>query len=781
MSFRFTYILLLILSVGFTGCSVSRYLPPNESLYVGAEVKMAPDSNVSAKTAKAVQSELEPILRPKPNKVILGFPYKVWMYYFLGEPKKEKSFKGWFRKRFGEPPVFASKRTVITNSAYIANYLNNEGYFRSTASGELIEKKRLAKASYTVGLRKQYTLKNVSFITKDTSVFSKNLELTKKNTLLKEGAPYRLTVIEEERNRIERELKKHGFYYFRPDYLIVKADTNLNNHQANLYVELKPNTTQLALKTYFIQNIYVISDDGRLKRDTLAGVTGRRGSIRVIDAAQAYRPRIFYDAIGFRRGTLYNSELHDVSLSRLINLKNFKFVKNQFELLPRSDSALLDVYYYLTPLKKKTLRAEISAVTKSNNLTGSQVGLTWLNRNMFRGAEQLRLTANVGLDFQVGGRIDTTSKVRNYYRTSFEAELSFPRFVLPFYRVRPERNQTLPKTTLTTGFERLTQQGLYTQTSVKLNWGYSWRKNTEIEHSFLPIALNVVQPSNISPALVDSIFSTNATLQDIQRYFRILENRLILGAQYNITYTPTPRPLSKNSFVITGGVDIAGNIAGLIAKGREEVGMVFGVPYEQYARFDAEVRYYRDVNPRLRWANRFLMGFGIPYGNSLSLPQFKQYFAGGTNGIRAFRARTLGPGSYQQSSLTSGIFGNASYGDIRLEGSSELRLRINSYFEGALFADAGNIWMYRDFDDSFYPPEDNAVFTNEFYKQVAVGGGLGLRIVTPFVILRFDLAVPFRKPWLPENERWVFNQFDLRTKSWRKENLVLNIAVGYSF
>jgi outer membrane protein assembly factor BamA len=781
MSFRFTYILLLILSVGFTGCSVSRYLPPNESLYVGAEVKMVPDSNVSAKTAKAVQSELEPILRPKPNKVILGFPYKVWMYYFLGEPKKEKSFKGWFRKRFGEPPVFASKRTVITNSAYIANYLNNEGYFRSTASGELIEKKRLAKASYTVGLRKQYTLKNVSFITKDTSVFSKNLELTKKNTLLKEGAPYRLTVIEEERNRIERELKKHGFYYFRPDYLIVKADTNLNNHQANLYVELKPNTTQLALKTYFIQNIYVISDDGRLKRDTLAGVTGRRGSIRVIDAAQAYRPRIFYDAIGFRRGTLYNSELHDVSLSRLINLKNFKFVKNQFELLPRSDSALLDVYYYLTPLKKKTLRAEISAVTKSNNLTGSQVGLTWLNRNMFRGAEQLRLTANVGLDFQVGGRIDTTSKVRNYYRTSFEAELSFPRFVLPFYRVRPDKNQTLPKTTLTTGFERLTQQGLYTQTSVKFNWGYSWRKNTQIEHTFLPLALNVVQPSNISTALIDSIFSPNATPQDLLRYFRILENRLILGAQYSFIYTPTPRPLSKNSFVITGGVDIAGNIAGLIAKGREEVGMVFGVPYEQYARFDAEVRYYRDVNPRLRWANRFLMGFGIPYGNSLSLPQFKQYFAGGTNGIRAFRARTLGPGSYQQSSLTSGIFGNASYGDIRLEGSSELRLRINSYFEGALFADAGNIWMYRDFDDSFYPPEDNAVFTNEFYKQVAVGGGLGLRIVTPFVILRFDLAVPFRKPWLPENERWVFNQFDLRTQSWRKENLVLNIAVGYSF
>ncbi|AXE20215.1 hypothetical protein DR864_21905 [Runella rosea] len=782
MTFRFSCILLVLLSSFFMGCSVSRYLPPNESLYVGAEVKMAPDSNVSAKTAKTVKAELEPILRPQPNSMLLGFPYKVWLYYFLGEPKKEKSFRGWFRKRFGESPVFASKRAVTTNSAVITNYLNNEGYFRSTASGEMTETKRRAKAVYTVGLRKRYTIKTVEFITKDSSVFSKNLQLTQKNTLLKEGAPYRLTAIEEERNRIERELKKHGFYYFRPDYLIVKADTNLNNHQTRLYVELKPNTTQLALKRYFIQNIYVISDNGRLKSDTLAEVTGRRGNIRIIDPAHAYRPRIFYDAIGFRKGTLYNSELHDVSLSRLINLKNFKFVKNQFELLPRSDSALLDVYYYLTPLKKKTLRAELSGVTKSNNLAGAQVGLTWLNRNLFRAAEQLRLTANAGLDLQIGGRSDTASKVRNFYRTSFEAELSFPRFVLPFYKVRPDKNQTLPKTTLTTGFEQLTQQGLYRQTSIKLNWGYSWRKNTQIEHTFLPIALNVVKPKIIDgEAFLNLIIDPATKQQDLLRYFKILENRLILGAQYNIAYTPTPKPLSKNTFVITGGVDLAGNVAGLIAKRREEVGQVFGIPYEQYARFDAEVRHYRNVSPKLRWANRLLIGLGIPYGNSLSLPQFKQYFAGGTNGIRAFRARTLGPGSYKLDTATTNIFGNVAFGDIRLEANSELRLRISEYFEGAMFADAGNIWMYRNYDDSFYTPEENAVFTNQFYKQVAVGGGIGLRIITPFVLLRLDLAVPFRKPWLPENERWVLNQFDLRSKPWRKENLVFNIAVGYSF
>ncbi|WP_428666759.1 BamA/TamA family outer membrane protein [Runella sp.] len=776
MIVRFIRIIVLLLSFGLTGCSVTKYLPANESLYVGAEVKMLPDSNVSAKTAKTVKSELEPLLRPKPNKLLFGFPLKVWMYYVLGEPKKEKSFRGWFRKRFGEPPVFASKRVATTNSLVIGNYLNNEGYFRSSATGELKEKNRKVKAIYNVTLRKRYTIQKIEFLKQDTGAFFKNFDLTQKNSLLKEGDPYRLIVIETERARIDQELKKQGFYYFRPDYLIIKADTNLNSHQVNLSMQLKPNTTQLALKTYFIQNIFVVTDNGMLSKDTLSGAVLRRGGLRIVDQENAYKPRIFYNSIGFRRGTTYSSELHDVSLSRLINLKNFKFVKNRFDLVPRSDSAMLDVYYYLTPLKKKTMRAEISAVTKSNNLTGSQVGVTWLNRNIFKGAEQLRISGNVGIDVQLGGR--RNKYIRDYYRTSAEAELTFPRFVIPFYKIRPEKNQALPKTTFLTGFERLTQQGLYTQTSFKLNWGYSWRKNVEIEHTFLPIALNVIKPSNISEALIDSIF-TSSKPQDLFRYLTILENRLILGAQYNITYTPTPKPLSKNSFVITGGFDIAGNVAGLISKGRKEVGLAFGIPYEQYARFDAEIRYYRDINPKLRWANRVLAGIGIPYGNSLSLPQIKQYFAGGTNGIRAFRARSLGPGSARPD--TTSIFFNLTFGDIRLEANTELRLRINKYIETAAFVDAGNIWMYRNYDESYYTPEDNAVFTNQFYKQLAIGGGLGIRIVTPFVLVRFDLATPFRKPWLPDNERWVFNKFDFGSKAWRKENLVLNIAVGYSF
>lgn len=774
---RITSVGLFLIGIALSSCSVSKHLPAGESLYMGAEVQVVTDSTMSSKQAKEVKALVEPLIRPVPNSSLLGFPYKVWFYYFMGEPTKEKSFRGWFRKRFGEPPVLASRRAVTTNSEVLTNHLNNEGYFRTQASGELVEKRRTAKAKYTIVLKPRYTIENVQFVNPNNGgSFGNEFLKTSTTSLLKSGQPYQLSAIEAERQRIERDLKRIGYYYFRPDYLIVKADTNLHRQRVNLYVELKPTTTQLALKKYYIKNVYVISDNGFLRSDTLAGAVLRRG-FKIVDPARAYRVRTFADAIGFRPKALYSSDVQDVSLSRLINLKNFKFVKNRFELLPRSDSALLDVYYYLTPLKKKSLRAELSAVTKSNNLTGSQLNLTWFNRNLFRGAEMLRLTANAGIDVQLGSQRNI--KVRDYYRTSVEGELSFPRFVLPFYRMNPAKNQTLPKTTLTVGYEELSQKNFYTQTSVKFNWGYVWRRSTRIEHSFTPIALNIVKPRNISEALVDSITSPNARLQDLLRYFNILENRLILGAQYNFSFTPQPALGSKGKFVLNAGADIAGNVAGLIAKGRQEVGIVFGIPYEQYARFDLDMRYYYDISPSIRWANRLLGGIGIPYGNSYALPQFKQYFAGGSNGIRAFRGRAVGPGSYQPDSLS--LFGFTSFGDIRLEVNTEIRCKINQYIEMALFADAGNIWMYRNFDNSFYFPEDNAVFTNKFYKQVAVGTGLGLRLTLPFLLLRFDLAMPLRKPWLPETDRWVIRQMDFRDGIWRKENLVLNIAVGYSF
>jgi hypothetical protein len=155
------------------GCSVSKHIPQDESLYTGAKVNVHADSSFSKKQIKAIDKQLVTIIRPLPNSTLFGFPYKVWLYYVLGEPKKKKSLRRWFRTKFGESPVFASKRAVNTNTEIISNFLNNEGYFRSTASGELIINGKKSHAVYIANVKPRYSINSMQFVMKDSSVFEK--------------------------------------------------------------------------------------------------------------------------------------------------------------------------------------------------------------------------------------------------------------------------------------------------------------------------------------------------------------------------------------------------------------------------------------------------------------------------------------------------------------------------------------------------------------------------------------------------------------------------------
>jgi outer membrane protein assembly factor BamA len=174
-------------------------------------------------------------------------------------------------------------------------------------------------------------------------------------------------------------------------------------------------------------------------------------------------------------------------------------------------------------------------------------------------------------------------------------------------------------------------------------------------------------------------------------------------------------------------------------------------------------------------ASRIIAGAGFAYGNSNEMPFIKQFFNGGTNSIRAFRARSIGPGSFDGTATTSGFLADQS-GDLKLEFSTEYRAKIYDIVKGALFVDAGNIWLLKDNIE-----KPGAQFSRAFLKELAVGVGAGLRFDFSFLVLRTDLAFPIRKPYLPDGDRWVLDQVSLGNSSWRKENLVFNLAIGYPF
>jgi outer membrane protein assembly factor BamA len=203
---------------------------------------------------------------------------------------------------------------------------------------------------------------------------------------------------------------------------------------------------------------------------------------------------------------------------------------------------------------------------------------------------------------------------------------------------------------------------------------------------------------------------------------------------------------------------------------------LFGAAVSQYLKAQTDLRYYIQFTPSTRLANRLLIGFGYPYGNSQQLPYIKQYFIGGNNSIRAFRSRSVGPGTYRNPNADSLSFFPDESGDLKLEMNTELRLKINNILEGAVFLDAGNIWLYHK-----NPLQPGGEFTKDFMKQLAVGTGVGLRINLTILLLRLDLGMPLREPWLQPGQRWVINQIDFSNREWRRKNLVLNLAIGYPF
>jgi outer membrane protein insertion porin family len=202
---------------------------------------------------------------------------------------------------------------------------------------------------------------------------------------------------------------------------------------------------------------------------------------------------------------------------------------------------------------------------------------------------------------------------------------------------------------------------------------------------------------------------------------------------------------------------------------------LFNAAFSQYIKLEGDGRYYQRLGMNNRWANRIILGFGLPYGNSIELPFIKQFFVGGNNSVRAFRSRSVGPGTYRDTGI-SALYLPDQTGDIKFEVNTELRPRISGPLYGALFIDAGNVWLYND--DS-WTGRPGAKFTSKFLSQLAVGAGVGLRLDIQLFVIRLDVAFPLRKPW--EQNPWVMNNIRFNKSEWREENIVYNLAIRLSF
>ena len=757
-----TKILFIVLATVFAfGCSNSRHLPAGESLFKGSKVHIN-DNEASKKERKVLKTDLVGVVRPKPNTKTLGVRLKLSLYNLAGDTKKKKGIRRWIRNKVGEPPVLASSMHINNSKELMVNLLQNRGFFNATASAKMeTNKKKKSSAVFEITTGPQYTINKVYF-NKDSTVISKKIDSMFSETMLKPDAPYNLDLIKAERSRIDRGLKELGYYFFKADYILVIVDSSIGGHKVNMYVKLKhKEIPEEAYNVYAINDIYIYAnykihgksaDTTKEKADTI-------DNYHIIDNKQVFTPSLLANAMIFEKGDRYSMDDQNISLSRLVNMGVFKFVKNRFD--PINDS-FMDVYYYLTPYPKKSLRFEIGALTQNDDRAGTEGSISWRNRNTIKGAEELLFKINGGFEAQYSGPV----KQPNIYNFGAETDLSFPRFVVPFIDIQTD-SWYLPRSIIKLKYSYESESTLLRINSYTASYGYDWKEGPHKEHQFYPFNFTYVKTDTLGTSDILNLL-----------YANLIFDGIIIGPTYEFTYNSQNGPQHTHSFYFDGLVDLAGNVLGAAehADYRTNPKILLGSRYAEYVKLQPDFRYYLKVNSATTIASRIMAGVGIPYGNSDELPNIKQFWAGGNSDLRGFPSRLVGPGTFNEYSIYHTNNYIETLGDMKLEFNLELRQNVYKFINAAVFYDMGNIWLYNN-----NPTFPGGAFTSDFYKELAADVGFGLRFDFKILILRLDLGMPVRDPWLPENERWVFNKIDFSSPDWRTNNLIFNIAIGYPF
>lgn len=770
--FRSGKIYLFALMLFASACNVMKNVPDNDTLYKGSKLVLQNAVDSIHVVKRALNEELEDLIKIKPNAKILGVPYKLHIYNLVGTPTG-KGLRYWLKNSIGEPPVLGSSINFEKNRDIIANRLENRGYFQSEVNVDTTKKNKYLEIVYTAKIHPAYTIRNMQYRFDSSTEIGKEIYKLAPATILKTGSNYDLDNIKAERNRIDASLKERGMFFFSADHLIMDVDSAVGNNRVDIICRFKKEAPLKAKQEYHIGNVVIFAD---YKNDTDTSSLNVINKATVYEGYQIYdplkkvKPRVFARSIAEKPGDLYSRELHNQSLKHIVSLGMYKFVNSRYQESDTSIKPTLNVFYYLTASPDKSLRAEVSGLTKSNNSIGTELSLTWRHRNFFHGAEQFSAKVYGGFEKQVSTQQPTVTT----NRFGVEFNLLSPRIIAAFNLHAKSKGGFTPQTKTTLTYEYFARNTQYTLNSAKLSYGYIWKSDIRQEHRFDIFSMNLVRPTYISPGYQQAL-DTNITLA------RSIEKQFIVGPNYNYNYNTQIKPnQNAHNFFVNANIDLSGNLMGIlsganISKGNPKT--LFGIPYSQYIKTELEFRHYLRINKSNILASRILGGIGYAYGNSELLPFVKAFFAGGTNDIRAFRARSLGPGAfYAGNASTSTVVLPEQPGDIKMELSTELRTKLFSFLYGAFFVDAGNIWTIKA--DSSRP---GSKFSSNFMKEMAVGTGLGLRVDVSYFVLRFDISIPVRKPFLPDGKRWVFHEIDFGSPDWRRQNLVFNLAIGYPF
>ena len=765
-SLWYSITLLVLISI-LSSCSPTKYVPEGESLLN--------DNHIQINKAGIQKSELLPYIKQSPNKKIFGSRFYLGLYN-LSNLEKEKWPHNWLRE-IGEEPVIFDSYEIDKSLQQIKSYIGSKGYFDSRVSDTITTENRKTDVTYKVDLLPPFTVRNIYFNIADSNI-RKLYFFDSINCLIEKGKPFDTEIMQKEMARFERIVKDFGFYEFSGDHISFGVDSTIGNRQVDIYYRIKNlmkidannRITAVTHAIYKVKNIYVYPDF--VPKDALEGgeayfkkldTTFYKGYYFI---SSSKSPEVKYDIIiqslFFKPGSTYNVTNTDLSQNHLLTLKVYRLVNIYYKESAEQDTKpgapqFLDCNIQLTLLSQQSFKVELEG-TNSAGYLGGGINLIYQDKNLFHGAELFST--------KLKGAYEATphQKTKNTQEYGFETSLKLPRFLLPFLDKEDFVKKYNPYTTILAAYN-YQNMPLFTRTMASATFGYDWKSGSFREHLVNPLQLNMVKLPSIDSAFAVSIAKSPyqaASYRDV----------LMLGGNYSFIFNNQKINKARKYWFMRLNVESSGNMLSAIKKlsgsqKSDSVYTVFGQPFAQFVRTDVDIRYNYIFNSVSSIVYRGFFGIGIPYGNSTVIPVEKQYFGGGANGIRAWQVRTLGPGSYND---TTNFMTQTA--DMKLEANAEYRFKLFWMLEGAIFLDAGNIYTYR-YDAA---REGSQFKLSTFYKDIAVGTGVGFRFDFKFVIGRVDLGMKLRDPAVTDASKWIF-----MNRMYRKDDFALVLAIGYPF
>lgn len=742
-------------------------------------------------------------------------------------------FREWLKYEVGESPRIYDSTAMQSAARQINLLLKRKGYFNGDVRTEVVlnEVKRKAIVKYTITPRTEHTIDTIYLVSDNRHLHRYFLDfLEQEKSYIKTPMRYDSDVLARFRNELSSFYRNSGIYGFRPSYISFEVDTLGRDDGASVAVYIakreiekdgkklhKPFAPTYINKVHFHvldtmnyrgdfieeqlrpRGLSIANLNQLPTLDTLAydWYTGRNPQFRTANFYYNGDLSVSAELIEYQNlleeNNIYREAFLEQSFNRLIQLDLFQQIKPE---LVENDDNTIDVHYRLVPAKKQSFSFEPRGTT-SNGFLGVASSVNYLHKSIFGGGEKLKISFSGGFESQPEieasavseGIISGISSTFNTFEFGPTVELEIPG-LWPIKLTKLSKRQ-VPKTAISTAYNYQRREDFKREL---FQFNYQWRfydvKKTQVFTLGIP-AIGGFQFISISD---DDLLQQR--LEQLNDLFLInAYSNQFIWKDFKFMYQWSNASVTEGNVALSyiGNLDVAGHLANLVTRNStpNESGIkeILGVRFSQFTRLDNDFRINHKLKGERSLNYRVQAGVGVPYGNNApNLPFDYSFFAGGANDNRGFRARSLGPGVYKYYLDTNRTA--TEIGDIRFGASMEYRFRISGMFKGAIFSDVGNVWTYND-----DPNRSGGQFTSDWYKQLAVAGGVGLRVDIDFLIIRLDFGLPLRNPTLPSSAQWIFQSrqafIDERESKFGSnyENLNLpspftphiHIAIGYPF